>query len=123
MANLDDSFLAWLRELSGPLTPHQSRLVLTALIDLLRLESRDVRKVTHGFFNKFWNTTYLTGMENLSRSRNMPAAHSAAAGPLSRWTNSVLITTQCSCGPIGSLRQTRRSLSFAEPWVTRSKSA
>jgi hypothetical protein len=59
VANINDPFFAWLRELSGPLTPHQSRLVLTALLDLLRLQSHDVRTVTHAFFSKYWNTTLL----------------------------------------------------------------
>jgi hypothetical protein len=63
LARLDDAFLARLSELSGPLTPHQTRLVLSILLELLRLQELDIRRVTDGFFSKFWNTTYLTDMD------------------------------------------------------------
>jgi hypothetical protein len=62
MAKADDPFLRWVADLSGPLSRHQSRLVLGAYLDRLRHgSSGEVRRAHAEFFRRYWSPPSLLG--------------------------------------------------------------
>jgi hypothetical protein len=85
MARADDPFIAWLCQLTGPLSRHQSRLVLGALIDRLRVgSSPEVRLGWHRAFRRWWSPTVLSedGFEDtMQRVRQPPTRGRRPAPP------------------------------------------
>lgn len=88
MAKADDPFLAWLGQLTGPLTAHQSRLVLGALIDCLRhRRAAEARKEWRKAFYHWWKPGLLMwpvnghAFEEIMQRVRRPPKPGRPAGP------------------------------------------
>jgi hypothetical protein len=120
MAQRDEPFLAWLSEQAGPLNALQSKVVLTALIELLHLAPPAVRRDTHGFFSKFWTATYLGGggeLDRIAKKVRGPIRLGRPPTPLDQLRadyHAVLAWAEGLCSTNPTLTQFRRALDHAQ---------